>query len=76
MTLMVVHTRKQQQADKEELISILESGDRSNTNRAIEIFSKYDSITYARDIALENETRLSSMDMMDSSLLRSALQSG
>jgi len=75
MTLMVVHTLEAATyADKEELISILESGDESNTNRAIEIFNKYDSITYARDIALENVNQAKKLlDMMDDSPAKEAL---
>lgn len=75
MTLMVVHTLEAAtDADKEELISILESGDESNTNRAIEIFNKYDSITYARDIALENVNQAKKLlDMMDDSPAKEAL---
>lgn len=75
MTLMVVHTLEAAtDADKEELISILESGDESNTTRAIEIFDKYDSITYARDIALENVNQAKKLlDMMDDSPAKEAL---
>ena len=57
MTLMVVHTLcAASSEDKEELISILnsQSEDEENVKKAIDIFDKYGSINYARDIAQDN----------------------
>lgn len=75
MTLMVVHTLQEASAeDKEELISILKSEDESNTQRAIDIFNKYDSILYTRDIALDNVNRAKELlDVLDDSKAKEAL---
>jgi geranylgeranyl diphosphate synthase type I len=75
MTLMVVHTlAAASDADKEELISILESGDETNTQRAIDIFNKYNSINYARDIALDNVNKAKELlEMLDDSPAKEAL---
>ena len=52
MTLMVVHALSNaSNKDKEELISILKDGEDTDVERAIELFEKYGSINYARDIA-------------------------
>lgn len=75
MTLMVVHTLSAASPeDKEELISILKSGDESNTQRAIDIFNKYGSIDYTRDIALDNVNRAKDLlDVLDDSPAKEAL---
>jgi geranylgeranyl diphosphate synthase, type I len=55
MTLMVVNTlSKASEEDKQELVSILKADEDTDVKRALEIFDKYGSINYARDIALEN----------------------
>jgi geranylgeranyl diphosphate synthase type I len=55
MTLMVVHAlSKASYGDKEELISILKDGEDTDVERAIELFEKYGSINYARDIAVKS----------------------
>ncbi len=55
MTLMVVHALSNADAkDKEELISILKDNGDTDVGRAIELFEKYGSINYARDIAIRN----------------------
>ncbi|SRR5664280_742183 len=55
MTLMVVHALSNaSDDDKEEIISILKADEDTNVDRAIELFEKYGSINYARDIALDN----------------------
>jgi len=75
MTLMVVHTLSvASPEDKEELIFILKSGDDSNTQRAIDIFNKYGSIDYTRDIALDNVNRAKDLlDLLDDSPAKEAL---
>lgn len=75
MTLMVVHTLSAvSPEDKEELISILKSEDESNTQRAIDIFNKYGSIDYTRDIALDNVNRAKDLlDVLDDSPAKEAL---
>ena len=72
---MVVHTLSAASPeDKEELISILKSGDESNTQRAIDIFNKYGSIDYTRDIALDNVNRAKDLlDVLDDSPAKEAL---
>jgi geranylgeranyl diphosphate synthase type I len=55
MTLMVVHALSNaSNGDKEELISILKDGEDTDVERAIELFEKYGSINYARDIAVKS----------------------
>lgn len=55
MTLMVVHTLSSaSKQDKKALLSILENDGDENVQKAIDIFEKYGSINYTRDIALEN----------------------
>ncbi len=55
MTLMVVHALSNaSNKDKEELISILKDGEDTDVERAIELFEKYGSINYARDIAIKS----------------------
>ena len=55
MTLMVVHALSNASTeDKEELISILKDDGDTDVERAIELFEKYGSINYARDIAIRN----------------------
>jgi geranylgeranyl diphosphate synthase type I len=55
MTLMVVHALSNASVkDKEELISILKDNGDTDVGRAIELFEKYGSINYARDIAIRN----------------------
>lgn len=75
MTLIVVHTLSvASPEDKEELIFILKSGDDSNTQRAIDIFNKYGSIDYTRDIALDNVNRAKDLlDLLDDSPAKEAL---
>lgn len=75
MTLMVVHTlAAATPEDKEELIYILGSGDESNTQRAIDIFNKYGSIEYTRDIAQDNVKRAKELlDVLDDSEAKEAL---
>jgi geranylgeranyl diphosphate synthase type I len=58
MTLMVVHSLSNASPeDKKELVSILNAETETDVDRAIEIFEKYGSINYTRDIALENVSR-------------------
>ena len=55
MTLMVVHALSNaSDKDKEELISILKDDEDTDVERAIELFEKYGSIIYARDIAIKS----------------------
>jgi len=55
MTLMVVHALSNASADdKKEIVSILKADKDTDVDRAIELFEKYGSINYARDIALDN----------------------
>ena len=55
MTLMVVHALSNaSDKDKEELISILKDGEDTDVERAIELFEKYGSINYTRDIAIKS----------------------
>ena len=55
MTLMVVNAlSKASPEDKEELISILKAEEDTNVERALELFNKYESIDYAKNIALDN----------------------
>jgi geranylgeranyl diphosphate synthase type I len=55
MTLMVVNAlSKASHEDKKELISILEAEENTNVTRALELFNKYGSIDYAKNIALDN----------------------
>jgi geranylgeranyl diphosphate synthase type I len=55
MTLMVVHALSNaSDDDKNEIVSILEADEDTDVDRAIELFGKYGSINYARDIALDN----------------------
>ena len=55
MTLMVVHALSNASADdKNEIVSILKADEDTDVDRAIELFEKYGSINYARDIALDN----------------------
>lgn len=55
MTLMVVHAlANASKEDKSRLISILESNNEDLVVDAIEIFNKYGSIEYTRNIALDN----------------------
>ena len=55
MTLMVVHALSNaSDEDKEELISILKDGEDTDVDRAIELFEKYGSIKYTRDIAIRS----------------------
>lgn len=55
MTLMVVNAlSKASPEDKEELISILKAEEDTNVERALELFNKYGSIDYAKNIALDN----------------------
>jgi geranylgeranyl diphosphate synthase, type I len=55
MTLMVVNAlTKASPEDKEELIAILKAEDDTNVTRALELFNKYGSIDYAKNIALDN----------------------
>ncbi len=75
MTLMVVHTLSaSSKEDKKELISILKSGDEANTQKAIDIFNKYDSINYARDIALNDIKKAKELlDVLDDSPAKDSL---
>lgn len=55
MTLMVVNAlSKASENDKNELIAILKAEEDTDVERALELFDKYGSINYARDIALDN----------------------
>ncbi len=55
MTLMVVHALQNASSeDKEKLKSILKSKDEELVGEAIDIFNKYGSIEYTRNIALNN----------------------
>lgn len=75
MTLMVVHTLEAaSNEDKEELISILNSGDETNILKAIKIFNKYGSIDYARNIALKNvKTAKKLLDVLNDSPAKETL---
>lgn len=75
MTLMVVHTLSvASNKDKEELISILNSGDEANTQKAIGIFDKYGAINYTRDIALDNvQNAKELLDVLDDSPAKETL---
>jgi geranylgeranyl diphosphate synthase type I len=75
MTLMVVHTLSvASNKDKEELISILNSGDEANTQKAIDIFDKYGAINYTRDIALDNvQNAKELLDVLDDSPAKETL---
>jgi geranylgeranyl diphosphate synthase type I len=75
MTLMVVNTlSKASQEDKEELISILNAKEDTDVKRALEIFNKYGSINYARDIALTNvETAKKLLETLEESESKQAL---
>ncbi len=81
MTLMVVHTLSRASAeDKETLISLLNSSDNTDysdeeiVEKAINIFNKYGSINYTRDIALENVERAKKLlDVVDDSKTKEAL---
>ena len=73
MTLMVVHAlSKASDDDKKELVSILKAKEDTDVDRAMEIFEKYGSINYTRDIALENVDRskklLETLDESDSTV--------
>jgi geranylgeranyl diphosphate synthase type I len=77
MTLMVVHAlSKASDDDKEELVSILKADhEDTNVKRALEIFEKYGSINYARDIALENvDTAKNLLKTLDESEAKVALE--
>jgi geranylgeranyl diphosphate synthase, type I len=69
MTLMVVHALSNASPeDKEELISILKDNGDTDVERAIELFEKYGSINYARDIAVKNiETAKNLLETLDES---------
>lgn len=69
MTLMVVHALSNASSeDKEELISILKDNGDTDVERAIELFEKYGSINYARDIAVKNiETAKNLLETLDES---------
>jgi len=75
MTLMVVNTlSKASQEDKEELITILNAKEDTDVKRALEIFNKYGSINYARDIALANiETAKKLLETLEESESKQAL---
>lgn len=75
MTLMVVHTLSvASQEDKEVLINILENDGEENIEKAIDIFEKYGSINYTRDIALENvQNAKALLDVLDNSPAKDAL---
>jgi len=77
MTLMVVHTLSAASPeDKEELISILNSHseDEENIKNAIDIFDKYGSINYARDIAQNNvKNAKEHLDLVNDSPAKDAL---
>jgi geranylgeranyl diphosphate synthase, type I len=75
MTLMVVNTlSKASQEDKNELVSILNAKEDTDVDRALEIFNKYGSINYARDIALENvETAKTLLEDLEESEATTAL---
>lgn len=75
MTLMVVNAlSKASPEDKEELISILKADDDTNVNRALELFNKYGSIEYAKNIALNNiETAKDLLETLDDSEAKTSL---
>lgn len=75
MTLMVVNAlSKASSEDKKELISILEAEDDTNVTRALELFNKYGSIEYAKNIALDNiNTAKNLLDELDDSEAKEAL---
>lgn len=75
MTLMVVNAlSKATDEDKEELIAILKAEDDTDVERALELFDKYGSINYTRDIALENVAKAKKLlDTLDESPAKEAL---
>jgi geranylgeranyl diphosphate synthase, type I len=75
MTLMVVNAlSKASPEDKEELITILNAREDTDVKRALEIFNKYGSINYARDIALNNvETAKKLLETLEESESKQAL---
>ncbi len=75
MTLMVVHALSNASSeDKKELVSILNARTDTDVDRAIEIFEKYGSINYTRDIALENVSRAKKLlETLDESDAKAAL---
>jgi len=75
MTLMVVHTlSKASPEDKKALISILKDGGEEDVETAINIFQKYGSINYTRDIALENVHKAKELlEVLDDSPANTAL---
>ena len=75
MTLMVVHALSNASADdKKEIVSILKADKDTDVDRAIELFEKYGSINYARDIALDNvEQAKKLLETLDESEAKVAL---
>ncbi|MTK64245.1 MAG: polyprenyl synthetase family protein [Methanobacterium sp.] len=75
MTLMVVNAlSKASPEDKKELIAILEAEDDTNVTRALELFNKYGSIDYAKNIALDNiNTAKTLLDELEDSEAKESL---
>lgn len=75
MTLMVVHALSVASLeDKELLISILKNDGEENVEKAINIFAKYGSINYTRDIAQENVKNAKKLlDVLEDSPTKEAL---
>ena len=75
MTLMVVHALSNASSDdKDEIVSILKADEDTDVDRAIELFEKYGSINYARDIALNNvEKAKKLLEKLDESEAKVAL---
>ncbi|MBM4240088.1 MAG: polyprenyl synthetase family protein [Euryarchaeota archaeon] len=75
MTLMVVHALENaSSADKKRLISILKENNQGRVEEVIEIFNKYGSIDYARNIALKNvKTAKKMLDVLNDSDAKDAL---
>jgi len=75
MTLMVVNAlSKASPEDKKELISILNADEDTNVERALELFNKYGSIDYAKNIALDNiKTAKNLLDTLEDSDAKTSL---
>jgi len=75
MTLMVVNAlSKASPEDKDELISILKAEEDTNVARALELFKKYGSIDYAKNIALDNvNTAKNLLDKLEDSEAKESL---
>ncbi len=75
MTLMVVNALSNASPeDKDELISILQADSDTKVKRALELFNKYGSIDYAKNIALDNiKTAKELLETLDDSEAKTSL---